>query len=419
MTREEIKIILTLFFSAAFLRKKRAILTIAAIAWGTVAILLLLAFGEGLQNRLLTARKGMGENIAVVWPGQTSEAYRGLKEGKQIIFRVDDIAFLRERLPEFEGVVGEMTNWSTTLTYGRKTITTFITGANWQYGEIRNQIPDKGGRFINPEDEKERKRVIFIGYEKAAELFGKDNPVGREVLLNGSPYTVIGVLKKKLQMGNYSGPDSQRSVIPLSTFVSQYGRQELDNLVFKVDEPRKMAGGIRRLKQVLGGKCGFNPDDSKALFIWDTVDSSKYMVNFTLGLKIFLGIIGVLTLLVGGTGIANIMYAVVKEKTKEIGILMAIGARARWITLPFMLQSLFYTLLGGACGLIISAAIVFVIALIPTEGNDAIEFLGKPTLSVPIGIFTALVLGTIGLLAGHFPAKKAARIEPAETLRYE
>ncbi len=419
MTREEVKIILTLFFSAAFLRKKRAVLTIAAIAWGTVAILLLLAFGEGLQNRLLTARKGMGENISVVWPGQTSEAYKGLKEGKQIIFRVDDIAFLRERLPEFEGIVGEMTNWGTTLSYGRKTITAFVTGANWQYGDIRNQIPDKGGRFINPQDEEERKRVIFIGYERAEELFGKEDPVGKEVLLNGTPYTVIGVLKKKLQMGNYSGPDSYRSVIPLSTFVSQYGRQELDNLVLKVGDPKTMEGGLVRLKQTLGGKCGFNPEDTKALHIWDTVDSSKYMVNFTRGLNLFLGIIGVLTLLVGGTGIANIMYAVVKEKTKEIGILMAIGARSRWITLPFMLQSLFYTLLGGAFGLLISSAIIFVISLIPTEGNEAIEFLGKPTLSVPIGIFTALVLGTIGLLAGHFPAKRAAQIEPAETLRYE
>ncbi len=219
-------------------------------------------------------------------------------------------------------------------------------------------------------------------------------------------------------MGNYSGPDSYRSVIPLSTFVSQYGRQELDNLVLKVGDPKTMEGGLVRLKQTLGGKCGFNPEDTKALHIWDTVNSPVHG-QLHPGLNIFLGIIGVLTLLVGGTGIANIMYAVVKEKTKEIGILMAIGARSRWITLPFMLQSLFYTLLGGAFGLLISSAIIFVISLIPTEGNEAIEFLGKPTLSVPIGIFTALVLGAIGLLAGHFPAKRAAQIEPAETLRYE
>ncbi|MFB3851132.1 MAG: hypothetical protein ACE14Q_04300 [Acidobacteriota bacterium] len=103
MNKEELKIIFTLFFSAAFLRKKRAILTIAAISWGTVAILLLLAFGNGLQKQLLTARKGMGENLAVVWPGETSISYKGLKEGRRVVFWVNDISFMRERLPEFEG----------------------------------------------------------------------------------------------------------------------------------------------------------------------------------------------------------------------------------------------------------------------------------------------------------------------------
>ncbi len=181
MTREEVKNNTDALFQRGLLRKKRAVLTIAAIAWGTVAILLLLAFGEGLQNRLLTARKGMGENISVVWPGQTSEAYKGLKEGKQIIFRVDDIAFLRERLPEFEGIVGEMTNWGTTLSYGKKTITAFVTGANWQYGDIRNQIPDKGGRFINPQA-KRRGSESYSRLREGRGALRKEDPVGKEVL---------------------------------------------------------------------------------------------------------------------------------------------------------------------------------------------------------------------------------------------
>lgn len=419
MNREELKIIFTLFFSAAFLRKKRAILTIAAISWGTVAILLLLAFGNGLQKQLLTARKGMGENLAVVWPGETSISYKGLKEGRRVVFWVNDISFMRERLPEFEGIVGEMTDWSTTLTYGRKTVTAFVTASNWEFGEMRNQIPEKGGRFFNAIDEKERRRVIFLGYERAKELFGKEDPVGKEILVNNTPYTVIGVLKKKLQMGNYSGPDSHRCVIPLSTYVAQYGEQRLHNVVLKISSPEKMKPALDRFKQVMGVKAGFSPEDTKALHIWDTVESSKYLVNFTVGIKLFLGIIGVLTLLVGGTGVANIMYAVVKEKTKEIGIMMAIGAKPKWITTPFLLQSLFYTFLGGFFGLVISAIIVFLLSFVPTEGSMALEFLGKPTLSLPIGIFTAFVLGFVGFLAGHFPAKRASLINPAETLRYE
>ncbi|MFB3852167.1 MAG: exodeoxyribonuclease VII large subunit [Acidobacteriota bacterium] len=227
------------------------------------------------------------------------------------------------------------------------------------------------------------------------------------------------LLKKKLQMGNYSGPDSHRCVIPLSTYVAQYGEQRLHNVVLKISSPEKMKPALDRFKQVMGVKAGFSPEDTKALHIWDTVESSKYLVNFTVGIKLFLGIIGVLTLLVGGTGVANIMYAVVKEKTKEIGIMMAIGAKPKWITTPFLLQSLFYTFLGGFFGLVISAIIVFLLSFIPTEGSMALEFLGKPTLSLPIGIFTAFVLGFVGFLAGHFPAKRASLINPAETLRYE
>jgi putative ABC transport system permease protein len=419
MNKEELKIILTLFLSSAFLRKKRAILTIAAISWGTVAILLLLAFGNGLQKRMITARNGMGENVAVVWPGETSMSYQGLKEGRRIIFWADDIPFVRERIPQFSGVSGEMCNWSTTLSYKSKTLTLLVTGVNWEFGEMRNLIPQKGGRCFNANDEKEKRRVIFIGDERAKELFGNEDGVGKEVLVNNAPYTVIGILKNKLQMGAYYAPDSYKCVIPITTFISQFGKKEINNYVLKVSSPEKMEGALKEFKKVMAVKCGFSPEDPKGIYIWDTVKSSKQLLNFTIGIKIFLGIIGVLTLLVGGTGVANIMYAVVKEKTKEIGIMMAIGAKPKWITTPFLLQSFFYTIVGGFFGLIISFVIVFIISIIPTEGNEALQFLGKPELSLPIGIFTSLILGFVGFLSGYFPSRRASLINPAETLRYE
>jgi putative ABC transport system permease protein len=138
-----------------------------------------------------------------------------------------------------------------------------------------------------------------------------------------------------------------------------------------------------------------------------------------LGIQIFLGIIGALTLTVGGIGVANIMYAVVKERTREIGVKMALGARASWVTGPIVLEGLVYTVLGGLVGLLMAVSAVTLLGLAPTEGSAAIEFLGKPTLSLPIGLATATILGSIGLLAGYFPARRAARIDPAETLRYE
>ena len=138
-----------------------------------------------------------------------------------------------------------------------------------------------------------------------------------------------------------------------------------------------------------------------------------------LGIQLFLGTIGALTLIVGGIGVANIMYAVVKERTSEIGVKMALGARSEWITGPLVLEGLTYTLIGGALGVIMAAGVIMILDLVPTEGNEALQMLGKPTLSVPIAIANASILGTIGLLAGYFPARRAALVDPAETLRYE
>ncbi len=419
MRGRDLTLVFQLFLRASRLQKKRAVLTVAAIAWGTVAILLLLAFGEGLKRQLAKGTRGMGINLAVMWPGETSKPWKGLPAGRPVRPRVGDVAWLRERLPKLKGVLGEVHSWSTTLTYGVKTVTARVIGTNWEYGEMRHHFPQAGGRFFNARDEQEKRRVIFLGDELAADLFGKEAPVGKTLLVNGTPYTVIGVMVHKFQMGNYGGPEPAHAVIPITTFTAQFGRDQLNNLVIQVHEPSQMEGALRRFKEVLGAKYGFDPGDEKSLWVWDTVKSSSTTANVMVGMEIFLGIIGGLTLLIGGVGVANIMFAVVKEKTREIGIQMALGARSRWITGPFVLQGLLYTLLGGTFGLILATVLVLLLSLVPTEGNMALEFLGKPTLSWPIGVATAAILGLIGVLAGYFPARRAAAVDPAQTLRYE
>jgi putative ABC transport system permease protein len=415
----DLHIIATLFGSSAQLQKKRAFLTIAAIAWGTVAILLLLAFGEGLSRQLDKNRRSTAENFAVMWSGQTTKAWKGMPPGRPIRPVIDDVQMLRDRMPLLKAIHGELQAGRVNVVYGRTNKAGRIIGTNWVYGDDRKHYPQAGGRFFGPEDEAQRRRVIFLGDEMAKDIFGKEEPVGKTLLLNNSPYTVIGVMQHKTQMGMYQGPDANHGVIPITTFKAQFGREKLSVLGLEVQRPEEMKPALKQVNEILGAKYGYDPTDDRAMPTWDMVESAKVTANIGIGIELFLGIVGALTLLIGGVGVANIMYAVVKERTREIGVKMALGAKRRWIVVPFVLEGLLYTLLGGTIGIVISMLIVSATSFIPIEGNQVLSFLGRPTLSVNIGIATSLILGLIGLLAGYFPARRAASVDPASTLRYE
>jgi putative ABC transport system permease protein len=400
-------------------QKKRAILTIAAIAWGSLSLLLLLSFGEGLKRQLLVADSGLGRGIAILWPGETTRPWNGMPSGRWILPRVEDIELISQRVENLEAVSGELRSWQSAYRYGDRTVNRRLTGASLSYGDIRAHIPRLGGRFLNPLDEKLRRRVIFLGHELAADLFGDEEPVGLPVLVDNVPYTVVGVMIDKLQNSTYGGPDAAHGVIPISTFEAQYGENELDAIVVKPLRADLMPAVLKGVRETMGAKYRFDPEDERALATWNTVEGAALMDKIMLGIQLFLGIIGALTLVVGGIGVANIMYAVVKERTSEIGVKMALGAHPSWITGPLVLEGLTYTLVGGALGLIMATVLVMILGWVPTDGNEALQMLGKPTLSVPIAIFNATVLGSIGLLAGYYPARRAARVDPAETLRYE
>jgi putative ABC transport system permease protein len=417
--KKDLHVIFSLFASASQLQKKRAFLTIASIAWGTVAILLLLAFGEGLKLQLDKNRRAMGENIAVLWPGETTKAWKGLPPGRPVRPRVDDLEFVRGRMPELKSVIGELVSWRTSVSYGRKTINGRINGVNWEYGEARKHYPVAGGRWLSPEDEIQRRRVAFLGDEMATDLFGKDDPVGKTILINNAPYVVIGVMQHKTQMGAYQGPDAQHACVPISTFRAQFGRERLNNMLLETRKPEDMTAALKKFNEIMGPKLGYDPTDDRAFGTWDTVKSAKVNRMITGGIQMFLGIVGALTLLIGGVGVANIMFAVIKERTREIGVKMALGAKAKWIIWPFVLEALVYTFMGGAFGIIIATLLVAAATWLPVESNRVMSFLGRPTLSPQIGIATSAILGLIGLMAGYFPARRAARVDPAATLRYE
>ncbi|HKF43514.1 MAG TPA: ABC transporter permease [Thermoanaerobaculia bacterium] len=418
MSPRDVKVVLHLFARSARLQKKRATLTIASIAWGTVTILLLLAFGEGLKRQLSTNEKAMGENLAIHWPGETSKVWKGLPEGRPIQPRIDDIAALRERIPEAD-VWGEMRTGRTNMTYGRKTVNGQLSGVNWIYGDPRKHFPRPGGRFLNARDEDEKRRVVFLGYELAEDIFGKEEPVGKTLLINNSPFTVIGVMEKKTQTSAYGGQDKNHAVIPITTYKAVIGRDRLWVLVIHSKRSEDMEEVLAHANEVMAARYGYDPKDDHVWGIWNTVKGQAVGDKIRLGMEIFFGIIGALTLVIGCVGVANIMYAVVKERTREIGVKMALGARRGWITGPFLLEGMLYTFVGGLAGAAIAILIVTLLDLIPQEGARVLQFMGKPTLSWPIGAATVAILGTAGLLAGYFPARRAAAIDPAATLRYE
>lgn len=414
------KLIVRLFHSAAKIQRKRMILTVTAIAWGTIAIILLLSFGEGLKRSMDQGRRGLGDSLVILWMGETEKAYAGLPAGRPIRLVPDDVELVIKSVPEIASASGEMHNWNVQLVNGRKALNKRVVGVHPAYGELRTSYPQPGGRYIDELDQRLKRRVVFLGNELAKDLFGTEDTVGKTLLVADMPFTVIGVLQKKRQMGMYGGPDSDRATIPLSTFEAMFGRRYLSNFIYKPVTDDLTPVAKRRLMEVLGAKYRFDPADTRALYFWDTIENTKVFSNMMIGIEIFLGVIGALTMIIGGVGVANIMFAAVTHRTREIGVQMALGARRVYITGALVLESLALTFLGGIFGIGVGAAIVQALAAVQERAkSEAMEFLGQPTISIPIAVTTVTLLGLIGLLAGYFPARRAACVEPAVALRYE
>ena len=392
-------------------QKMRTLMTTFGIVWGTTAVSLLLAFGQGFHKQLYKSSAGLGENICIAWPSRTSIPFQGLGRGRQIRMDEDDMALIAARADGLEAISSEYEQ-SFKIQYGEKTLAADVHGVTPQWGRMRSIAAQDGGRFIDPLDWDGRRRVAFLGNDLATSIFGADDPVGRTIRMNGSPFVVIGVMVKKDQDSSYSGRDKDNILIPGSTFRALSGQKYVDEFIFRA----KKSSDTDRLKaqvlEIAAGKHRFDPKDKEAIGIWDTTEQFKFINTFMLAFRAFLGIVGSLTLVVGGIGVSNIMNVVVEERTREIGIKMALGARPGSILLQFLLETLIVTGAGGVIGIGITAGLC---ALFPVLHFT--EYVGDPVLSPMVAGVTASLLGVIGLLAGYFPARDAARLDPVVAMK--
>jgi putative ABC transport system permease protein len=407
------------FFHDLRAHRTRAILTLIAITWGTIAVVLLLSFGEGLGNQMLKGMMNAGNRIMIVYGGETGLTYQGLPKGRRVRMMEEDADLLQKVIPAID-MISPQYRKNVQLTYGKFSITAECEGVNPLFEEMRRMYPAGGGRFLNEVDLLDQRRVLFLGDEIAKTIFKDEDPVGKTILVDNVPFTIIGTMQKKIQTSMNNGPDADRAIIPYTTFRTTYGNIYVNTLLVHPTDPSQQERVKSEIYRVLGRKYQFDPGDERALGIWDFIEAERISNKIGIGVSIFMFSIGFLTLLIAGVGVANVMYVVVKERTREIGIKMAIGARRSYILSQFIFEALLLAFIGGSIGMLFSFGVVSAVRMLPTgDGVNAMQFLGRPVLSLTTMLMTTGVLAAIGLLAGFFPARKAASVDPVESLRYE
>jgi putative ABC transport system permease protein len=392
-------------------QKLRTLLTLFGITWGTVSVSLLVAFGEGLEKRIRKNQAGLGENIVIAWPSRTSIPYQGLGKGRRIRLTEDDMEALRREIPQ-ASFSGEMERDRSAFRRERVRLTPDISANSPIFAVMRNIIPAAGGRYVNDLDVDRRRRVVFLGDKLKRDLFGEAEAVGRTVMIDNVPFLVIGVMEKKAQDSSYGGRDQDKAFVPDSTFRGLFSERYLNNFIFQAKDKAETEEVTRRVYEVISRRHQFDPKDKEALRMWDTTEAEKFFRVFFGTFRAFLGIIGSFTLIVGGIGVSNIMYVVVEERTREIGIKLAVGARPRFVQGQFLVETLTLTAVGGALGFLITMGVM---AVFPLTGLD--EFVGTPEASPLVVLVTVALLGLIGFLAGYFPARRASLLDPVVALK--